>query len=108
MRLFEFDSSDEDINLVVAVDQLKADLDSGNIDPNMTVDELLDYFMQHDVILDISDLYNMLNEPPMNTVLSNINDKEVEFKGFEKKKELEKGEDISSKTVEQMAKRAMK
>lgn len=108
MRLFEFDGNTEDLELVVAIDQLKIDLDSGKVDPEMTVDQLLDYFMEHDIILDISDLYNMINESPLDQVISNINDKNVEFKGFEKKKDLKTDKDVSSNTVKQMAKRAMK
>lgn len=115
MYLFEFDQNSADITKIVALaNQLKDGADSGEIDPdNYTVEELLNYFQDYDVILDKSDLYNMIKTDPLKSVISNINDDKIEFKGHEKapepeQKTDEKPEDENKKTVAKMAKSAMK
>jgi hypothetical protein len=74
---------------------------------NYTVDQLLDYFQQYDVILDVNDLYNMVRVPPLKGIITNIQGDKVVFKGHqEDTAEKPEGGD-SDKTVQQMAKRAM-
>lgn len=115
MYLFEFDQNSAEITKIVALtNQLKDDVDSGEINPDQyTVDELLNYFQNYDVILDKSDLYNMIKTDPLKSVVSNINGDQIEFKGHEKAPEpesepQEEPEDENKKTVAKMAKSAMK
>lgn len=112
MKLFEFDR-DQDramVSKIVALtNQLQDDIDTGEINADdYTVDELLDYFQKYDVILDETDLYNMIKVPPLKDVITNIQGDKVVFKGHAgvSAKKPEGGD--SEKTVQQMAKRAMK
>lgn len=112
MLLFEFDR-DQDramVSQIVALtNQLQQDVESGEVDAdNYTLDELLDYFQKYDVILDTNDLYNMIKVPPLKDVITNIQGDKVVFKGHQgDTAEKPEGGD-SEKTVQQMAKRAMK
>lgn len=112
MRLFEFDR-DQDramVSKIVALtNQLDQDVKNGKIDAdNYTLDELLSYFQNYDVILDANDLYNMIKVPPLKDIISNIQGDKVVFKGHQGvTAEKPEGGD-SEKTVQQMAKRAMK
>lgn len=112
MLLFEFDASQEATlvpTIVALTNQLQQEIDDGEIDPNnYTVDDLLDYFQQYDVILDVDNLYDMLQVPPLKDVVTNIQGDKVVFKGYDTKNVLDKPEGDDKKTVAQMAKRAMK
>lgn len=109
MFLFEFDQESAQVSKIVALtNQLKHDLDNGEGDPeNFSVDDLLDYFQQYDVILDVSDLYNMIKVNPLKSLISNIKGDKVVFKGHEPA-QAEQPEDDNKKTVANMAKSAMK
>lgn len=112
MLLFEFDRDRDSAmvsQIVALTNQLKQDVDSGEIDAdNYTVDDLLDYFQNYDVILDVNDLYNMVRVPPLKGVITNIQGDKVVFKGHQgDTAEKPEGGD-SEKTVQQMAKRAIK
>ena len=107
MRLFEFDNNSVTSAKIVALtNQLKQDLDSGEIDLNFSTDDLLDYFRQYDVILDRDDLYNMVKVPPLKDVVTNIQGDKVVFKGQNAPGEAPKDE--NQKVVSQMAKHALK
>ena len=110
MLLFEFDTSrNNNADVVALTNQLEQQLDSGEIDPdNYTVDELLDYFQQYDIILDTDDLYQMIKEPPLKDIIHNIQGDKVVFKGHSGDLNLDQPEDQDKKTVKQMAKRAIK
>lgn len=108
MRLFELASPDPLITRLVAIsDQLKTDLERGEIDPNMSTDELLSYLANYDIVVDIKDLYNMIQKPPLNNVISNIQGDVVVFKGHDEGTG-EQPEDQNQKVVKQMAQRAIK
>ena len=112
MRLFEFDGRQDramTAQIVALINQLKHEIDGGEVDPNnYTVDDLLDYFQQYDVILDVDDLYNMVKVPPLKDIITNIQGDKVVFKGYQgDTAEKPEGGD-SEKTVKQMAKRAIK
>jgi hypothetical protein len=109
MRLFEFDEDNATVAKIVALtNQLKDDLDNGEIGDDYTVDELLDYFQDYDVILDVNDLYNMIKTPPLNGLIKNIQGDRVVFKG-QKEDTIDKpATPDNDKTVASMAKRAMK
>ena len=82
MLLFEFTGVDPLlVSLVATIGQLKSSIDSGDEKPDWTVDELLDYLKQNNVIIDQGDLYNMIKEPPLNHSIENIQGDQVVFKG---------------------------
>jgi FMN-dependent NADH-azoreductase len=106
MRLFEFTDSPLVVGLVASTNQLKHEIDSGKARPDWTVAELLNYYKDNDIIIDKSDLYNMIKQPPLNKYITNIQGDNVVFKG-----QSEPGEqkpDEKKKVVQQMAKKAMK
>ena len=105
MRLFEFDSSPLLVGLVATTSQLVSEIDTGKVKPDWTVPELLQYYRDNDIIIDKSDLYNMIKNPPLNKYITNIQGDSVVFKG-----QTEGGEqapDENKKVVQQMAKKAM-
>ena len=110
MRLFEFDEDKIQVSKIVAlINQLQQDVDSGEVDwQNYTVDELLDYFQDYDVILDVNDLYSMIKVSPMKDLIKNIQGDKVVFAGHSEENALDAPEDEQQKVVAQMAKSAMK
>jgi hypothetical protein len=110
MFLFEFDQDAALVSKIVALtSQLEQDLDNGKIGDDFTVDRLLDYFQDYDVILDVNDLYNMIKVPPLKTIIKNIQGDKVVFVGQEEtKKKYDTSAGDDKKTVAAMAKRAMK
>jgi FMN-dependent NADH-azoreductase len=106
MRLFEFDSSPLLVGLVATTSQLVSEIDTGKVKPDWTVPELLQYYRDNDIIIDKSDLYNMIKNPPLNKYITNIQGDNVVFKG-----QTEGGEqapDENKKVVQQMAHKALK
>lgn len=104
MLLWEFE--DKLVTKIVTVsDQLKSDLDSGKIQGEWTLDQLLNYFQDYDIILDPQDLYTMIQKDPLKKVIANIQGDKVIFKGNETP---ETPTDQNSKVVKQMADRATK
>lgn len=108
MRLFEFDQPDPLVTKLIAVsDQLHTDLDDEKTQANMTVDKLLQYFQKYDIVLDQSDLYNMIKKPPLKNLISNIEGDKVIFKGFGEP-EGEDRPDEKRKMIKAMAAKAAK
>ena len=85
MFLFELDGPDPlSAKLIVAINQLKSDMDNGHIDPNnYSTDQFLSYLQKYDIVLDVTDLYDMIKNPPLNTVIKNIQGDSVIFKGHD-------------------------
>ncbi len=112
MFIYEFVDFDttNSAELVSLTAQLKQSLEDGEIGDNFTVDELLDYFQNYDIILDIHDLYNMIKEPPLNTLIKNIEGDRVEFvdENEPENDEFAKDQEDKKNTVKQMADRATK
>lgn len=108
MRLFEFTEADPIVTRLVAItDQLKSDLENKEVDPTMTTDQLLQYLANYDIVVDTSDLYNMIQKPPLKNVISNIQGQNVIFKGYEGDgAEPNPPQDQSQKVVSQMANKA--
>jgi hypothetical protein len=105
--MFIFELDDPEINKLVAItDQLKDELDSGQIAGEWNVDQLLNYFNDYDIIVDVTDLYDMIKKPPLNKVIANIQGDKVVWKGSE----TVPGQvtDKNEKVVQQMAKHALK
>lgn len=107
MRLYEFDGESAYVTKIVALtNQLKNDLDNGEVPLDFSVDRLQDYFRRYDVILDRDDLYNMIKQPPLKDVIRNIQGDKVVFKGQSAPGEAP--QDQNQKVVAQMAKSALK
>jgi hypothetical protein len=107
MFLFEFTGADPLlVKLVAVTSQLTSDIDSGLQHSDWTVDELLNYYRQNDIMLSKDDLYDMVQNPPLNSKIANIEGDNVVFKGHETPVEPE--EEDSKKVVKNMAKKAMK
>jgi len=103
MRLFEF--ADPMVTKLVAVsDQLKTDLKKKGVDPNMSLPDFLHYLRKFDIILDKSDLYDMIKNPPLKSLISNIQGDKIIFKGFQTPEAPP--EDQSQQIVAGMAKQA--
>ena len=107
MLLYEFDDP-QDSNLVVAVDRLAHDLDSGKINSEWTVDQLLTYLEQYDIILDVNDILKLYKKPPMKKVISNIQNDKVVWRSENMPADSGTPTDKNEKTVKQMADRANK
>ena len=110
MLLFEFTSPDPLlINLVAVIGQLKSAIDAGQEKPDWTVDELLQHLKNSDIILDKTDLYDMIKNPPLNHSIENIKGNEVIFKGQGSDSEgAPPDEEQNKKIVKQMAQSATK
>lgn len=108
MKLFELDlDRTQAAQLVVIANQLQVMLDEN---PNLkfTVDKLLSYLYDYDIIVDVIDLYTMIKQPPLDGIIDNIQGKDVIFVGQNKPKEKIQTPEPTDKTVKQMASRALK
>ena len=94
--------------IVALTNQLQQDLEDGEIGEGFTVDQLLDFFQQYDVILDVNDLYNMIRVPPLKGLIKNIQGDNVIFVGQEEEKTNHPETGDNKETVKKMAKRATK
>ena len=109
MLLYElFDEEQFVANLDVALAQLQNDLQNKKISFDWDVETLQDYLRKYEVNVDVTDLYNMVKQPPMNKVIKNIQGDKVIFKGQEETKVSSKPEGDNKKVVQQMAKSAIK
>ena len=112
MLLFEFDQKQDSAmitQIVALTNQLEQEIEDGEVDPNnYSVDDLLDYFQEYDIILDVDDLYNMIKVPPLKDVITNIQGDKVVFKGYQGVKPEKPHGGDSEDTVKQMAKHALK
>ena len=114
MRLNEFVEPAEDkalaASIVAVSNHLQQQVETGEIDPdNYTVDDLLDLFQSQDIVLDVQDLYTMLDKPLLKGIISNIEGDKVVFKGEEPiSMDSDEQPDDSQKVVANMAQSAMK
>ena len=106
MRLYEFAGNPVLVKLVASTSQLKSEIDSGKLHSDWTVPELLQYYRDNDIIIDKTDLYNMIQQQPLNKFIDNIQGDKVIFKGQTPEQEM--GPDENQKVVAQMAQNAMK
>jgi hypothetical protein len=107
MRLFELSNPNPLlVRLVAVTSQLTSDIDSGVEHSDWTVDELLNYYKDNDIILAKDDLYDMIKKSPLKNSITNIQGDKVIFKGQETP--IEPEEEESKKVVKQMAQKAMK
>lgn len=105
MRLYEFATDPLIPKLIAVSDQLKSDLDNNVISPDMTLEQFIEYLQAYGITLDPNDLYNMIKNPPLNNLISNIKGDQIVFKGYGTP---DQPEDEKKKIVQQMAKSAQK
>ena len=114
MRLNEFVEPAEDkalaASIVAVSNHLQQQVETGEIDPdNYTVDDLLDLFQSQDIVIDVQDLYTMIDKPLLKGIISNIQGDKVVFKGDEPvSMDSNEQPDDSQKVVANMANSAMK
>jgi uncharacterized protein YfbU (UPF0304 family) len=109
MFLFELDGTDPlSTKLIVLVNQLKSDVERGLVDTSSyTTEEFLTYLQDKgDIVLDVTDLYDMIKNPPLNTVIKNIQGDKVIFKGYDDT-QIAPDQTQSQQVVQQMAQSAM-
>lgn len=105
MRLHEFAGSDPTVTRLVAVtDQFKSDLENNKIDPNMSLPDFLQYLRKYDIILDKTDLYDMIKKMPLKNLITNIQGDKIIFKGLGQPEPPP--EEENKKIVANMAKQA--
>ena len=114
MRLNEFVEPAEDKALAASIiavsNHLQQQVETGEINPdNYTVDDLLDLFQSQDIVIDVQDLYTMIDKPLLKGIISNIQGDKVVFKGDEPvSMDSNEQPDDSQKVVANMANSAMK
>ena len=109
MRLFEFAGTDPIISkLVVLSDQLESAIENKEIQGEWTLEQLLNFLAANKVYVGEPDIYDMVKKPPLNKVISNINNNVVTFKGLEQPDLPTPDQNQSQQVVKQMAKSAMK
>lgn len=112
MRFYEFvdpeDSNAKAASIIAVANQLKQHVDDGKINADdFSVDQLLDYFQKNDIILDVQDLYTMIEKPLLKNIISNIQGDKVVFKGKEQVDTSPQQQDQQQKTVANMAQSAL-
>jgi len=88
MRFFEFvEPAEEDAQVasIIAVsNQLQQHVEDETVNTDdFMVDDLLDLFQANGVILDVQDLYTMIDKPLLKGIISNIEGDKIVFKGHE-------------------------
>lgn len=106
MRLFELNASPLAVSLMTATNQLKSDIDAGKEKPDWTLEELLQYYQDNDVVVDKTDLYDAIKVFPMKKYIDNIKGDKVLFKGQQDYSDMP--DDKKQDVVANMAKDAMK
>jgi hypothetical protein len=110
MRLFEFAGDDPlRVKLAAVATQLKGRVE--NSDRTLSTDELLSFFRDNDIVLDQSDLFDIVQKEPLKNIIKSVNKDEVIFKGQEidsVSNDEPESTDDSEKVRKQMAKKAMK
>ena len=97
-------------SIIAVSNHLQQQVETGEIDKdNYTVDNLLTLFQSNDIIIDVQDLYNMIKQPLLKGIISNIQGDKVVFKGDEPvSMDPNKQPDSNEKVVANMANSAMK
>ena len=107
MFLFELDGDPLTTRLIAVANQLKSGIDSGKEKSDWTVDDFLSYLEQFDIPIEKEDLYDMIKNPPLNKIISNIQGDNIIFTGQSKDTGAE-DVDQNKKVISQMAKSALK
>lgn len=109
MRLFEFAGKDPIITkLAVLSNQLETAIGNNEIQGEWTLEQLLNFLAANQIYVGEPDIYDMVKKPPLNKIISNINNDVVTFKGLEQPDLPTPDQNQSQEVVKQMAKSAMK
>jgi hypothetical protein len=107
MRLFEFAGDDSlRIKLATVTKQLQDRVEKTG--QTISTDQLLNFLRQNDIVLDKSDLFDMVQKDPLKNIIKNVNKDEVIFVGQEDEVSAEPKPDEAEKVRKQMAKSALK
>jgi hypothetical protein len=112
MRLYEFDDRDPlRVKLMAVTNQLKEKLKGSP--RTWSTDELLDFLKINDIVLDKSDLFDIVKKEPLVNIIDNVNDDQVIFKGQEKEvpqapKPVQGNTPDHKKTIQQLASKQAK
>ena len=108
MRLFEFDTKDPlRVKLTAVTSQLQSDLESANSEDPMSTNAFLNLLRRNDIVIDKTDIYDIIKKEPLVHFIKDIEDDNVIFKGQVLAKQPIDTDD-SEKIVAQMAKKALK
>lgn len=110
MLLNEFVDDDPlRVSLVAITSQIKSRIADTKAKSSMSTDAFLALLKRNGVILDHSDIYDLVQQPPLSNIIDNISGQKVIFKGqSEDTGETQKTADSHESTVEKMAQRAAK
>lgn len=111
MLLFELESTPLRTRLIAVTAQLRSRIEKESKRKDWrpwSKLRLQHWLAKHDIILDDSDLFDMVKKAPLNKIISNISDKEVTFVGIGEPsgEQTEKTKKKKKDTVAQMAKSA--
>ncbi len=108
MRLYEFAEDDPlRVKLAAVTNQLKERTKrSGS---TLSTDELLEFLRKNRIVLDKSDLYDIVQKEPLSNIIKSVNKDVVTFVGqSEEDTEIEPRPDESEKIRQQMASKAIR
>ena len=108
MRLFEFDTKDPlRVKLTAVTSQLQSDLDNANSEEPMSTNAFLNLLRKNEIVIDKSDIYDIIKKEPLVHFIKDIEDDKVIFRGQVLAKQPI-DPDESEQIVAQMAKKAAK
>lgn len=109
MRLFEFEDDDSlRVQLAGIVSQLRSRAKDTNFDKPYSLTALKNKLGDANINLDDEELRDMLEEPPLKNLISNIKGDKVFFKGMGNDPAQDQGPDEMEKTLDKMSKKATK
>jgi hypothetical protein len=108
MLLCEFGDDDPlRTKLIAVVSQLKSRMADTNSDKPMTTGTLLSLLKDNDIIIDRTDIYDMIKKEPLKNIIDDIKGNDVIFKGQRAQPAVIEPDEAES-IVSKMAKRAAK
>ena len=69
----------EKIQLIAVVSQLKRAINLGTEKKDWTLDEFLEYLKKNNVIIDKTDLFDLIKVPPLSNIIKNVSTDKVDF-----------------------------
>ena len=109
MRLFEFEDDDSlRVKLTGIVSQLRSRAKDTNFEKPYSLTALKNKLSDADINLDDEEFRDMLEDPPLKNLISNIKGDQVFFKGLGNEPVSDQGPDEMEKTLDKMSKKATK
>jgi hypothetical protein len=106
MRLFELEDPNR-VRLVAVTSQLKDEIEKQGVS-EWPLDQFISYLQDQGLNLSEDDLYDMYKNPPLSSLIQNINGDKVMFRGQGGQTPENPDEQESQQVVNQMAHNAMK